>query len=102
MKNSVKQPRAVIKSHIVETKNKYSILGRLEGSIDCEFKLVGDSIIKEQVDIFSNRGRKMCSRLCIPGGNINNIEVSKLVKFADDTKLGNRADILDNVSNIQI
>ncbi len=27
--------------------------------------------------------------------------VSKLVKFPDDTKLGNRADTLDNVSNIQ-
>ncbi len=27
--------------------------------------------------------------------------VSKLVKFADDTNLGNRADTLDNVSNIQ-
>ncbi len=27
--------------------------------------------------------------------------VSKLVKFADDTKLGNRADTLGNVSNIQ-
>ncbi len=27
--------------------------------------------------------------------------VSKLVKFADDTKLGNRADTLDNVNNIQ-
>ncbi len=27
--------------------------------------------------------------------------VSKLVKFANDTKLGNRAAILDNVSNIQ-
>ncbi len=27
--------------------------------------------------------------------------VSKLVKFADDTKLGNRDDTLDNVSNIQ-
>ncbi len=35
---------------------------------------------------------------------INNLDcdiVSKLVKFADDTKLGNRADTLDNVSNIQ-
>ncbi len=27
--------------------------------------------------------------------------VGKLVKFADDTKLGSRADTLDNVSNIQ-
>ncbi len=27
--------------------------------------------------------------------------VSKLAKFADDTKLGNRADTLDNVNNIQ-
>ncbi len=27
--------------------------------------------------------------------------VSKLVKFPDDTKLGNRADTLENVSNIQ-
>ncbi len=27
--------------------------------------------------------------------------VSKVVKFADDTKLGNRADTLDNVHNIQ-
>ncbi len=27
--------------------------------------------------------------------------VSKLVKFADDTKLGNRADTLPNISNIQ-
>ncbi len=57
----------------METKNKYSILDRLEDSVDCEFMLVVDSIIKERVDIFCNRGRKMCSRLCIPGGNINNI-----------------------------
>ncbi len=27
--------------------------------------------------------------------------VSKLVKFANDTKLGNRADTLENISNIQ-
>ncbi len=42
--------------------------------------LVGNSIIKEQVDIFCNRGRKICNRLCIPGGNIQNISdvVSKL------------------------
>ncbi len=64
----------------METKNKYSILGRLEDSIDCELTLVGDSIIREQVDIFFNRGRKIRNRLCIPGGNIKNISdvVSKL------------------------
>ncbi len=36
---------------------------------------------------------------------INNLDcdiVTKLNKFADDTKLGNRADTLENVSNIQI
>ncbi len=40
----------------METENKYSILGRVEESIDCEFTLVEDSIIREQVDIFCNRG----------------------------------------------
>ncbi len=34
---------------------------------------MGDSIIKEQVDIFYNGGRKIFSKICIPGGNINNI-----------------------------
>ncbi len=78
--NSSKQPKEAIKSHIVETKNKYSILRRLEDSVDCEFTLLGNSMIKEEVDIFCNRGRKIWSRLCIPGGNIKNISdvVSKL------------------------
>ncbi len=84
VKNSSKQPKGAVKSHIVETKNKYSILGRLEDSIDFEFMLVEYSIIKEQVDIFCNRGRKMRSRLCIPGGNINNI--SDVVGNLGDTR----------------
>ncbi len=70
VKNSSKQPKGAVNSQIVETKNKYSILGRLEDSVDCKLTLVGDSIIKEQVDIFCNRGRKICNRLCIPAGNI--------------------------------
>ncbi len=80
VKNSSKQPKGAVKSHLIETKNKYSILGRLEDSVDFEFTLVGDYIIKEHVDIFCNGGRKIHSRLCIPGGNINNISdvVSKL------------------------
>ncbi len=69
---------------MVKTKNKYTILGNVEESIDCEFTLVGDSIIKEQIDIFCNRGRKTCSRLCIPKGNINNI--SDLVSKLGDTR----------------
>ncbi len=70
VKNSLKQPKGAVNSQIVYTKNKCSILGRLEDSVDCELTLVGDSIIKEQVDIFCNRGRKLRNRLCISGGNI--------------------------------
>ncbi len=78
--NSLKQPEGAGNTQIVETKNKYSILGGLEDSVNCELTLVGDSIIREQLDIFCNRGRKICNRLCIPGGNIKNISdvVSKL------------------------
>ncbi len=67
MKYSLKQPKGAVNIQIVETKNKYSILGRLENSVDCQLMLVGDSIEKEQVDIFCNRGRKIRNRLCIPG-----------------------------------
>ncbi len=44
VKNSSKR---AVKSHIVETKNKYSILGRLEDSVGCEFTVVQDSKMKE-------------------------------------------------------
>ncbi len=79
-KNSLEQPKGAGNTQTVETKNKYSILGGLEDSVDCELTLVGDSIIREQLDIFCNRGRKIHNRLCIPGGNIKNISevVSKL------------------------
>ncbi len=80
VKNSLKQPKGAGNSKKIETRNKYSILGGLEDSIDCEVTLVGDSIIREQRDIFCNRGRKMRSRLCIPGGNVETISdaISKL------------------------
>ncbi len=78
VKNSSQQPKGAIKNNIVEIKNKYSILRRLEDSVDCEFTLVGDSIIKEQVDIFCNRGRKMC------GINIYNI--SDVVSILGDSR----------------
>ncbi len=68
--SSLKQPKGAGNIQIVETKNKYSILGRIEDSVDCELTLVGDSIIREQVDIFCNRGRKIRNRLCIPWGNV--------------------------------
>ncbi len=45
---------------------------------------MGDSIIKEQVDIFCNGGRKIRSRLCVPGGNINN--VSDVVSNLGDSR----------------
>ncbi len=82
--NSLKQPKGAGNTQIVETKNKYSILGRLKDGIDCKLTLVGDSIIREQVDIFCNRGRKMRSRLCIPGGNINNF--SDVVRNLGDSR----------------
>ncbi len=80
MKNISNHPKGSEISQIVETNNKYSILGRLEDSVDCELTLLGDSIIKEQVDIFCNRGRKISNSLCIPGRNIKKIwdVVSKL------------------------
>ncbi len=44
---------------MIKTKNKYSILGNVGESVDCEFTLVGDSIIKEWVDILCNRGENV-------------------------------------------
>ncbi len=62
-----KQFKGAGNTQIVETKNKYLILGGLEDSVDCQLTLVGDSIIREQLDIFCNRGRKIRNRLYIPG-----------------------------------
>jgi hypothetical protein len=55
------------------TKNRFLILGNQNEDVDCEFTLIGDSIIRDQENLFCNGGRKTRRRFCIPGGTVENI-----------------------------
>lgn len=55
------------------TNNRFNILGNIDENISCEFSLIGDSIVRDQVNIFCNKGRKTRRTFCVPGAKVADI-----------------------------
>ena len=76
--NSKKQPNLKVSEKlnngILETKNKFKVLGHdLTESTTCEYTVLGDSIIRDQDSHFCNRGKRSRRAHYIPGAKIKKI-----------------------------
>ena len=67
--------------------NRFECLPGTEENDPCEIRLVGDSIIKNQLNNFCARNKKKRQRHCIPGGKINDIKEN----FSEITKEDNES-----------
>jgi hypothetical protein len=68
----------------VELKNRFLVLGNMQEEVACEFTLIGDSIIREQEELFCNKGRRARRRFCIPGGRVK--DVTDVVKTLGESR----------------
>lgn len=74
--NNNKSKQSLDKVPVVPIKiaNKFILLDNVQSNnINCEYTIVGDSIIKQQDIMFCNKVKKPRKRLCVPGGKIEHI-----------------------------